>query len=455
MLGSLSIAVNSILGPAMLSLPATFVKSGLIPTTATLLFVCFLSSFCSLNLANTISRVPGNANFKKEVEYSEAFRHFLGQRWFYFTQIIFFSCVTCLNISSIVDTANVVDTFFGHWWPWGGTAAIRVYMDSHHESGETIKLEYWDYSLCSSAELQDGLCLPFRSGHGHHQDAQDAANSLLFTLGSLVTTLIFLPLALLDLKENAVCQILGFIIAIIISCQFIIQFAFADTLVFARVPLWGSEWTDLMGVVLFNFALVIAVPAWLYEREPHVDIPTVVHGSNFISCFLYVSVGLLGAVAMPNVSDNMLESMMSGLFGTFLQLGASIFAFFIIGLGSPLFSVLTRLNLMGSGLCSRTTGNLMAVYFPFAMAWLLYNGSAITALLSWGGVIFSSLVVFILPSALTLYVVQKYDYQGTVSVYYGKFTSKPQEIITSRVILAVTAASVVVALVGLVFASSS
>jgi hypothetical protein len=407
-------------------------------------------------MANTISRVPGNANFKKEVEYSEAFRHFLGRNWFYFTQVLFFCCVTSLNISSIVDTANVVDTFFGHWWPWGGTAAIRVYTNpAVRAGGNGIKLEYWDYSLCTRTELEQGLCLPFRSGHGEVEEAQDAADSLLFTLGSLVTTLFFLPVALLDLKENAMWQILGFMVLIVVCLQFIIQFSCSDTLDLSRVTLWGSEWEELLGVVLFNFALVIAIPAWLYEREPNVDVPTVVHGSNFLSCGLYITIGLLGAVAMPNVSDNMLESMMSGLFGNFLQVGASIFAFFIIGLGCPLFSVLTRLNLMGSGLCSRTTGNLLAVYFPFTMAWLLYNGSAITKLLAWGGVIFSSLVSFILPFALAVYVAQEYDYQGHVSVYYGRFTSKPQEIITTRILLAVVVVSVVMALVGLVVVGSS
>ena len=37
--------------------------------------------------------------------------------------------------------------------------------------------------------------------------------------------------------------------------------------------LWGYDWSDLFGVVLFNFSLVVAVPAWLYEREKHVNVP--------------------------------------------------------------------------------------------------------------------------------------------------------------------------------------
>ena len=67
MLGSVSIAVNSLTGPAMLNLPATYQRSGVIPTTLTLIFVCILSVLCCLHMANTISKVPGNSDFKKEV----------------------------------------------------------------------------------------------------------------------------------------------------------------------------------------------------------------------------------------------------------------------------------------------------------------------------------------------------------------------------------------------------
>jgi len=39
---------------------------------------------------------------------------------------------------------------------------------------------------------------------------------------------------------------------------------------FSNVSLWGTDWSDMFGVILFNFAAVIVVPAWLYERKPDV-----------------------------------------------------------------------------------------------------------------------------------------------------------------------------------------
>jgi amino acid permease len=421
----------------MLSLPATFARSGILPTILTIVFVCLLSAVCCLHMANTISKVPNNANFKKEVEYSTAFQHFWGRRWFVLTQVLFFCCITCLNISSIVDTAEVVDTFLGHWIK-GGSAALQIIHGS--DTSWSWNWIRWDYEGCSQAVLVAGECLPFKDA---------APDGILMTTGSVITTIVFLPLALMDLKENAMCQVLGFLVLIVTSAQFVVQFAASGLNNWSNASLWGHDWDDLFGVVLFNFALVVVIPAWLYEREPHVDVPTVIHSSSIMAVVLYIAVGLLCHLAVPNVSENMLESMMSGVFGTAMQLGASIFAFAIIGLGIPLFSVLTRLNLTANDQCTQRTGNVLAVYLPFAVSWLLYGGKAVTKLLSWGGVIFTGLVTFILPIVLELHVVREFDTAGSISVYFGYFTSKVAQISSLRVLLFLTIASIATAIIGM------
>ena len=452
MLGSLSIAVNSLTGPAMLDLPATFARSGVLPTIATLLLVCVLAAVCSLHMANSISKVPGNGNFQKQVEFSEAFSAFWGgRRWFLVTQALFWGCITCLNISSMVDTAQVVDTFVGHWWqPHGGTAAVHVVffgssLQQPTTTSAVVRIQWvrWDYSLCTKQELVDGLCLPFRIG-------VDLDGGILVTFGTILVTVLFVPLALLDLRENAWWQVVAFLILLITSVQFVVQF-WQFGLEPSYLSWWGTDWDDLLGVVLFNFALVLAVPAWLYEREPHVDVPTVINASSALSVILYIAIGLLGSMAMPNVSENMLESMMSGVFGSWMQIGASIFAFAIVGLGFPLFSVLTRLNLTGSGLCSRRVGNVLAVYFPFGVSWLLNGGTGVRKLLSWGGVLFTSLVAFILPLVLALHVVKEFDYEGSVAVYCGRLRDKRSELLSLRVLLSVAVFAIVLAILGNLF----
>lgn len=435
MLGSVSIAVNALTGPAMLDLPATFQRSGWIPTICTLFFVCGLSSLCSLHMADTISKYPGNLKFQREVEFSESFRYFWGHQWFVVTEIVFFGCITCLNLSSIVDTAQVVDTFLGQFL--GSSSALHI--SGPHQS---LQLVHWYPSDCSLEQITDGTCLAFA----------EYADGIILTMGYVVTTLIFFPMALMNLQENATFQVVGFVVLIGTVAQFAFTFASAGLDV-NNMTLWGTSWDALLGVVLFNFALVIAIPAWLYEKKPSVSVPVVIHGSNILSAVLYVIVGGMGALAIPNVSDNMLESMMSGAFGVFMQLGSMLFAFMIVGLGIPLFSVLTRMNLTGSGLTSHRVGNLLAVYLPFSISWMLYQGNLVTQLLSWGGVLFTSAVAFLLPLVLTLHVVTEFSQQGSIQVY-GPYlqpyimTSKRWQIMALVILLTLTFLSVGSAIVG-------
>ena len=430
--GSIAIAVNSLTGPAMLDLPATFQRSGLIPTVVALLFVCVLSALCSLHMANTISKYPSNLNFQREVEFSESFRYFWGHKWFVVTEVLFFCCITCLNISSIVDTAQVVDTFVGHFLG----SSMALYISGEHQD---LQLVHWEPSQCSAQEFADGTCLAF---------AQHS-NGMLLTLGYLVTAAVYVPMSLSDLKENATFQIVGFVVLLATSFQFAVEFGVAGLDV-NNLTLWGTSWDTLFGVVLFNFALVIAVPAWLYEKHVAISVPTVINGSSGLSTVLYIVVGGMGALAIPNISDNMLESMMSGTFGTSMQLGSCLFAFMIIGLGIPLFSVLTRMNLTGGGLTTHRVGNLLAVYLPWSISWMFYQGNLITQLLSWGGVFFTSAVAFLLPLMLALHTVLEFDQEGSIQVYGSKgwIVSKRAQIVALVVLITLAVLSVGTAVAG-------
>ena len=509
MLGSISIAVNSITGPAMVNLPATFLKSGIVPTIATLVFVGALCSWSSLHLANAISKMGdspnhryGNRNFQQEIEFSQAFQRTFRQHqrtWYWMTQFLFWGCITCLNISAIVDTAQVVDTFVGHHGYYGTGALVLHFYPKHNINnsssssllGGVAEWVYWDASVCTADELLDGECLPF----AEWEHVPDIA---LITVGKVLVTLVFLPLALMDLKENVAWQVLAFLILLVTSVQFVVQFAALGGTVrpTTTTPLtwWGHDWDDLLGVVLFNFPLVLAIPAWLYEREPHVDVATVVQCSTALSVVLYTVLGWMGARALPHVSENMVESMLSGCWGTTLQLGATLFTFAIVGLNIPLFSVLMRLNLMGGTVfdddnnnndntrpavaihCSRTLANVAAVGIPFTVAWLLHGGEAVTKLLSYGGVFFTSLVAFILPLVLALQVAKQsgqdnFAARGSIDMVSGgalwwtkkrrssKTTTtkedddaddamKHWEIASLRILLTVTILSVVAAILG-------
>lgn len=113
-----------------------------------------------------------------------------------------------------------------------------------------VRSIHWDYSGCSEGMLSSGKCVPFFEEEG-----------ILFTAGYAITLLTFLPMAVMDLKENAFMQSIGFIVLLATSLGFVVLFL-SRGIEMNNISLWGTDWGSLFGVVLFNFALVIAVPAW-------------------------------------------------------------------------------------------------------------------------------------------------------------------------------------------------
>lgn len=497
-LGSISIATNFLTGPAMLEIPAVFQRSGIIPTTCTIVLVGVLASLGSLHMARAISQVPGNTNFEREVEYSEAFRQLFAtsdrrkdndaglakspslsssssstksvsstqaatnssrsHRWFIGTQLVFFACITCLNISSLVDSAQVFDTILANIMggthalqiTWANTTTSAAATGAAAESSTSTLLEFhwieWTYASCSQEVLLEGRCIPFdETGDGDD-------DGVLLTVGYLFNILCFLPLSLMNLQENAAWQVVEFLVLIVTSIIFSVLF-WQNGLVWDddRISWWGDSWDGLMGVILFNFALVISVSSWLYEKESNVDAKSVIVGSTVLAALLYMLVGILGAMSMPHVSENMLETFMSGVLGTSMQWTASIFALFIVGLGIPLLCVLCRLNLTGSGM-KHSTANWWAVYLPFGLSWLMYRGDLVTQLLSWGGVIFTSLIAFIFPLLLALQALRIHrDDPGTIVVYGRRWADASTEALERRalyVLLGISILAIVAAIVG-------
>jgi len=210
----------------------------------------------------------------------------------------------------------------------------------------------------------------------------------------------------------------------------------------------------MFGVILFNFALVLAIPAWLFEKKESVSVAKVVHTSTAIALALYIGVGIMGALAIPKVNVNMLTPMVSGAFGIGMQCAASVFAFFIIGLDVPLFSVLTRYNLTHSGLCSINFANWLVVWIPWGLAWLFYAGDSIAKVLDWGGVLFISVVAFLLPLYLALRALQQYpERKGSVAVYGPFFKSDQAQKVALWLLLLVASISVMIAVGGQIKAS--
>lgn len=145
--------------------------------------VGLISALCCMHTANVVSKVPGNSQFDKVVEFSDPYRIFWGRKAFYGTQIVFYLCTLCVNIAAIVDTAEIVDSFLGHsrLGSWGLSFDNGGWKQWRHEEP------------CSRVEVKLGDCFPF---------GEDEYGDTLLTVGYVITTAAFLPICLMDLKVS-------------------------------------------------------------------------------------------------------------------------------------------------------------------------------------------------------------------------------------------------------------
>jgi hypothetical protein len=93
-------------------------------------------------------------------------------------------------------------------------------------------------------------------------------------------------------------QIIAFSFMLLLLAQFTAEFSMAGFPY--SVDLWGTSWSQLAGVVLFNYAYIVTVPLWLAEKKNDVNINHIVWGASTMSSLIYVGtcavVGVVGGV---------------------------------------------------------------------------------------------------------------------------------------------------------------
>ena len=456
---SVALTVNNISGAGMLEFPQMFQRAGLLPSLLSLGLVCVVSSLFATTLADTVARVPHNKDFSRRIEFSDVFEEYIGRRTAILTQAVFFLNLLSQNLAAIVACAQMFDSFAGNFYP-GGSYAFRL-------SPAPVGWVYWDPSHCggdaTSASdgpqigMADGMpdggeggmstCVPF---------AAEGDAALLISSGYVATLLLLAPLGLMTLEENMLQQKLSFGALFLLSGQFVWTFA-CTGLSDGHLPWIGHHWADSLGVVIFNFAFCVTVPSWLNEKAPHVSVNTVFWTSTTTATVLYTAVGVLGALAFPQVPENMLSLMLSSQVGCICictcicicictwtciciciciwtwawtwtwtwtwpcicisgmlslmlssqvglttRLCATLFGVVIIGFGVPIFCVIMRYNLVSGGLCSEGWAHVWSSVLPWACAWMLYQGNLVLHLLSWSGLVLNGFIDFLMPGAVTL-----------------------------------------------------
>ena len=99
-------------------------------------------------------------------------------------------------------------------------------------------------------------------------------------------------------------------------------------------------------------------------------------------------------------------------------------------------------------MCTERGANFLAIYLPWGTAWIFYNGGSTTALLGWGGIIFTSMIAFLAPLLMGLHIATTNASDGSISVYGGIELSRRQKILIFYGLLAFSSVAIVLAIIG-------
>jgi amino acid permease len=251
-LGSLSLISNNTTGPAMMGLPFLVLKAGIIPVVGSIIVCAVLTSLMVTMMSDAVSSLPRNKNFDRPITFATAFRLIAGKRWAAAVELLFLMSCMVQACAALVETAQSLDGFIASFIV-GKSYALQIAPE--------IRFISWDASTCDKSDDDASGCVPFAQ-----------AGSLIMTLGFVIATCIFLPFGLGHLKETIIVQILSFLCLFVLLGSFYYEFFSHGFPNWSSLRWFGGDYSQLAGVVLFNYAFSITVPSWLNEKKKDVSV---------------------------------------------------------------------------------------------------------------------------------------------------------------------------------------
>lgn len=210
---------------------------------------------------------------------------------------------------------------------------------------------------------------------------------------------VFYP-ALGHIKETMTVQIISFACLVVLLLEFEADFMFNKGLLYSINWFGKGQYSQLVGVILFNYAFVITVPAWLAEKTTDTRINQTMWTASIFSSFLYISFGILAAFAFEDCSESMLTLLASNEVALPTRICAALFGLTIVGAGVPVFCVIVKNTLYSTKTCNAHWSFFIGSVLPYSTSWCLYKGTLLMDVLNWAGLVVNGVAAFCLPLVL-------------------------------------------------------
>ncbi|KAJ3048005.1 hypothetical protein HK097_010969, partial [Rhizophlyctis rosea] len=402
-LGGVSLLVSSITGPGIITIPLIFQEAGWIMPTVLFIAVAFLSGIGALFLLESMTYFPGNDKFQMNVEFTVLVHQFYGRRWYYLMHVILFGSLQSFNIASIISAVQSFDYFFISLF--GTTCGYGISPESGF--------------ICRS-ELSNSNS-PFGD------------NYMLFTFGFVLLVILVLPLVSLDLNDSMIVQLLSVAYLMLAILVFIIL-SFIAGLKTQNMPAKGSNMSQALGNIMFNYTLANTVPSWVNTKHKSVPIKKTIWTSIWVATAMYLIIGWFGGAAFPMPGSNLISAIQSSddvsSSGKVVNNILSVtYPILVLLTSIPVSMIIIRMNLISSRICSKggfgswdveyrgdwkeltesglcLTGwaSFWGTWLPFVIAVPFQTGNWVTIFANWTSLVFQSLCNFVAPFMVYLYL---------------------------------------------------
>lgn len=381
--GGFCLIFNNACGAGVASIPLVFATGGWVPALIVMIFLWLSSTLASAMVCETMCAIPGNANFSARVELSNCVQYFLGRRCYIMTQIFMFLSLQSLNVSAIIISAQALDQAFVH--ALGYSCGI-----GYNPLLEGTNFGAW----CVEQSSQDS---PF------------GKEGVVASFGYVAAAIFAIPLGIFNLEDNINVQIACMWLTLACVVAWVWSLIQSAETRWEPIPMYGSDESQLIGTLLYNFAYVVTIPSWCNEKKPGVSVNRSLWSASSLCVFVYTFVGLVGASTFLHEVSPAADFLACLNAHGLAPLSVYFFPLMAALSGVPIFCIILRQNLLEAKVCSRSTANLLAVVAPWMLALPLQTGDGLQTVINYSSLIFGSVVNFVIPFLLyATYLWQSY-----------------------------------------------
>jgi hypothetical protein len=202
------------------------------PTLA-FIIIGILAGLAAVFVIESVNRFPGNEDFERNVEFLTMVHQYFGRRVYYLFIFILYGSLQSVNIASIVGATQIFDSLLvgtiGRTCGWGIAPISGIYCVTQVQN--------------TSSPFGDNL--------------------MFGSLGFLIVLSVILPLTNMDLNDNMLLQFLSLVYNSIYLLTLFGSVVAKPPSKLQSLPAIGTDFSQVIGQVLFNFTLANTIPSWM------------------------------------------------------------------------------------------------------------------------------------------------------------------------------------------------